>query len=53
MLKKIASILGRIFKGLSCRSSCCCESSCNEKEKNEIIEEVVEVAHHVIDAIQN
>lgn len=49
MLKKILNVIGRILKGISCRSACCIESSCNRKEKNEIIDDVVEIAHEVID----
>lgn len=49
MLKKILNVIGRILKGISCRSACCIESSCNRRERNEIIDDVVEIAHEVID----
>lgn len=52
MFKKIATILGKILKGVSCRSACCIESSCNKKQKDEIIDEVVDVAHDIIDAVK-
>jgi hypothetical protein len=52
MWKKIASIIGNILKGISCRSTCCIESSCNKREKNEIIDEVVEVVHDIIDGMK-
>ena len=52
MLKKILNVIGRILKGISCRSTCCIESSCNRKEKNEIIDDVVEIAHEVIDVLK-
>lgn len=52
MLKKILNVIGRILKGISCRSACCIESSCNRREKNEIIDDVVEIAHEVIDGLK-
>ena len=52
MFKKIATILGNILKGISCRSACCIESSCNKKEKDDIIDQAVDVAHDIIDAVK-
>lgn len=52
MLKKIVNVIGRILKGISCRSACCIESSCNRKEKNQIIDDVVEIAHDIIDGVK-
>ncbi len=52
MFKKITTNIGNILKGVSCRSACCIESSCNKKQKDEIIDEVVDVAHDIIDAVK-
>ena len=52
MINKIVEVVGKILKGISCRSTCCVESSCNKGQKDEIIDEIVEITKDIFDVVK-